>query len=134
MLDISKHPTTIVVPRDLHLPRFPAVWTPLTQGSIKINVDVSYTTGSNQAGIGGTFRYHEGSILLHFNKHVQANSMIQSEALIIREGFLIAVVSRWSQSSSFVIELDSENGVSWFSNSSLNIWRLKYHQRIHFRF
>lgn len=74
---------------------------------MKINVNRSYFSGSNYGGIDGIFLDHDGSILLHCGKHVPIDSPIQREVLILREGFLIAAVAKWSESTTFLIESNS---------------------------
>lgn len=70
------------------------VWRPLSQDTIKINVDNSFLVESMSSRIGGVFRDHFGCFLLYFGKCVTADSTIHTKILAIRKGILIAVASR----------------------------------------
>lgn len=59
---------------------------------IKINVDDSFSSASN--GIGGAFKDHFETFLLHFSKQVEADSAVHIEVFAIREALLIATTSR----------------------------------------
>lgn len=88
-------------------------------------MDDSFHPVSSASGIGGVLKDHSSSFLLHFTKHVEANSTIHVEVLAIREGILVAATSRWSGVSTFIIESDSSNVVSWFSDPARLHWRFQ---------
>lgn len=98
------------------LPILELPWVPSCPNRIKIDMDDSFSSSMGASGIGGVFRDHLGTVLLHFAKHVEADSTINVEILVIREGIFIAVASRWSGSVPFEIESDSANTVFWFTN------------------
>lgn len=54
----------------------------------------SFSSTSNE--IGGVFRDRLRTILLHFAKQLEAESAVHAKVLAIRDGLLIAVASRWS--------------------------------------
>lgn len=66
-------------------------------------MDASFNPLLGASRIGGVFRDHFGSFLMHFAKQVEANSAIHAEVLAIREGMLVATTSRWSGVASFIL-------------------------------
>lgn len=63
--------------------------------------------------IDGIFRDHEGVPFLHFAEKVSIDSVIQTQVIDNCEGIPIAAASRWPRIASFLVELDSQNVVSW---------------------
>lgn len=116
--DVSRSPSEVVI-SPLRLNYRPNVsWVPPYYNTIKINVDDSFQPLSGASGIGGVLRDHIGSFLLHFAKQVEADSAIHAEVLAIKEGMLVAAASKWSGTTTFIIESDSSNAVSWFCDPS----------------
>lgn len=68
----------------------------------------------------GIFYDHDGRILLHF-----ARMLWHIHLSMYRLGILITVVSQWANSSSFILESDNLNTVSWFSTPSSSPWKFK---------
>lgn len=55
------------------------------------------------SGVGGDFKDHRGTFLLHFEKQVSTKLAIYAEILAMKEGLLIRAASRWATSANFVI-------------------------------
>lgn len=91
--DICRAPSVMVITASSPPSRSMVVWSPSSVGVIKINVYGSFSTAKLASGIGGAFKDHSGSILLHFTKHIQVDSAIYVEILTIREDILIATTS-----------------------------------------
>lgn len=81
-----------------------------------LKVDYSFLGGSSKGDIGGAFRNSEGKVLFQFKKEVKVNLAVQTELLAFREGILMAIVSYWVSSHSFVFEFDSKSIVAWIKN------------------
>lgn len=88
-------------------------------------MDGSYSLDSSISGIRGIFWGQEGKIFFNLGKQVSTDSTIQTEVLAIQEGILIVVVSKWSTSSSFIIEFDSQNTILWFSIPYAVPWKFQ---------
>lgn len=96
--DVLRCLAGVTLPNHSAIARPSASWLPPCPNRIKVNVDGSFSSMSGASGIGGVFRDHLGTVLLHFAKHVKADSTIHAEILAIKDGFLIAAASRWSGS------------------------------------
>lgn len=97
----------LVVPQPPAPSRPYLAWTPSCQGTIKVNVNDSFSSASMSSDIVGVFKYHKGNFLLYFGKQVMVDSVIQAKILAIREALLIAAASRWATTTTFVIESNS---------------------------
>lgn len=84
---------------------------PPASGQIKINVDESFFGNSGRKSIDGVFRDSEGKVCLQFGKKVHVNSAIYREILAFGEWILVAMVSRWASSHSFVFKSNSKSFV-----------------------
>lgn len=88
------------------------VWVSTPQGIIKINIDGSFSFNRNCSGIWDTFWDNEGTILLHFEKHITTDLAILTEVLAIRKKrILITTASHWTTLSTFALELDLLNAI-----------------------
>lgn len=76
ILDIYYRPNDALAPIRPLTTRPNIVWIPPLLGSIKINVDGSFSANFNQSCIWGIYRDHDGNVILHFSKEVQAESTI----------------------------------------------------------
>lgn len=73
---------------------FEYVWTPLTIGIMKVNIDGSFCGQFVWSNIiGGIFRKHKGNILLQFNKQIKVDSTIKAKLVAVLERLLVAVIS-----------------------------------------
>lgn len=68
VIDISNLPGTLSISSTVRRSHPTIVWTPLAQGSIKINVDNSYSFDRTRSEIGGVIKDHDENALLHFAK------------------------------------------------------------------
>lgn len=85
---------------------------------IKINVDKSFLTESNMSEMDSVFLDHLGNFILHFSKEIRLDYAILTEVMTIKYDLLITVASRWTSLTTFYIELDFTNTISWFKNNS----------------
>lgn len=106
----------IEVPRKHKVRRGNWVWTCLTTGFIKINMDVLFLGSSGKGGVGGVFRDSEGKVLVQFGKEAQVDSIVHVELLVFREGMFIATVFWWFSIHSFVFESNFKYVISWVLN------------------
>lgn len=71
------------------------------------------------------FRDSDGRVLLQFFKEVCVDSTIYAEVMTLREGLLVAAVSRWSSSYSFMFELNCKSVIVWVANPILAMWNFQ---------
>lgn len=115
MSDICRSPTGVALAPHLGSTRPNVSWTTPKQEIITIIVDGFFSSSpTTPSGIGGVFRDHLGTFLLHFVKQADAESAIHAKVLAIGEGMLIASTSQWASVSTFAFDSNSVNVVSDF--------------------
>lgn len=97
--------------------RLSTSWVSSSSGSIKINVDGSYSVECVRSGIGGVFQDHSGNVILHFSKEIILDSTILTKGFGHQGESSHSVCFRWKSSVHFFIELDSSNTVAWFKDT-----------------
>lgn len=88
------------------------------QGIIKVNEDDSFSVEFNRGGIDEIFGDHDDRILL-LSKQISIDLAIHIELLAVHEVLLVAVTSRWGNSSNFVFKSNFQNIIVWLSDPLL---------------
>ena len=100
-------------------------WAPPIGGVLKFNVNGAARGKPDLAGIGGGLHKSEGIVLALFSKHVGCMESNEVDVLAILEA--IRIFSSASFQSSFVVQSDSLNAISWVSSSTTFPWKSQFY-------
>ncbi|EOX98716.1 Uncharacterized protein TCM_007413 [Theobroma cacao] len=91
----------------------------------KFNTDKAARGCPGHLGIGGVLQDETGVVKLTFSKKAGWGDANLAKVLAVREAMVLFVASSWVNSNNIIIESDSKNVVSWISNPSKALWRLR---------
>lgn len=103
------------------------IWTAPDREQLKWNVDASVNPITSKSAIGGVLRNHQGNFICLFSSPIPPMEINCAEVLAIHRAVTITLASTQLQHSSFVLESDSANAVTWCNSDTGGPWNLNFH-------